>query len=114
MDGQRFDDVARRLGRGGSRSSVVMGAVAGRAGAVGLRSGIARATIICAAEGAECGDNLFCCFENDIALTCITVPGDSFKSCRRICDGPSCPEGQSCQLDGVCLPTDSCLEDGAE
>lgn len=75
MENQRFDEIARALGRGASRRRVLAGLVATAFGVIGGRSVGAQSTTVGGevCGSAVCGAGEFCC--NDSCSTCASIGG---------------------------------------
>lgn len=122
MDGSRFDDFTRHLGRNPNRRTVLRSAIGILATSVGFgtatHASAARRTnanptpppVICPGKQVPCGDK--CCCPDQLT----TCGPDCCSSAQQCCDG-SCCDGQ-CYGEELCCPTGRivcggrCLEPG--
>ena len=94
MDGNRFDELSRRLATGTSRRSIVTGAVSGLAGAIGLRLGADAQVSQAQCGNRMCKNNPGVC--NDGCVCCVYSNGNNRCRPAGSC-GPgvaTCPPGE--------------------
>ena len=112
MDGQRFDELARRLGQGTSRRGVLKGIAAGVGASVfgfSIRQApkaSAEVGVPCATDD-DCDDGEFCFGATEPQSgTCQLICLSEGQACSEVpcCEGLVCYQG-ACRVDLFCVGT---------